>query len=91
MKFLYWNFNKWDDVAEEILEELGIKGAYEGELPEGVRVHKRESDEAEYFFVQNYLDNPVEVKLDEKMLDMEEQRMVDSVKLDAYDVKILKR
>lgn len=81
----------WNDVVDKILDKLGIKGAYEGKLPEGVRVHKRESVEAEYLFVQNYQDNPVEIKLTEDMLDMEIKEVVGNVKLSAYDVKVLKR
>lgn len=42
---------KWQG---EILAELGIENTLTGELPEGVRAHKREADGIEYLFVQNY-------------------------------------
>lgn len=82
----------WKDIAEQILDKLEIKGAYDGKLSEGVRIHKREDDEEEYLFVQNYMDTPTEeILFSEKLFDLEEGRMVDSVKLAAYDVKILKK
>lgn len=82
----------WKDIAEQILDKLEIKGAYDGKLSEGVRIHKREDDEEEYLFIQNYMDTPSEeILFSEKLFDLEEGRMIDSVKLEAYDVKILKK
>ena len=71
---------------------MKIKSAYDGKLSEGVRIHKREDDKEEYLFIQNYMDTPAEeILFSEKLFDLEEGRMVDSVKLEAYDVKILKK
>mgnify|MGYP002513255071 CR=1 FL=1 len=78
-------------MAVEILEELGIKSTLQGILPEGVCGHKRESDDAEYLFVQNYSENAAEVFVGEGYTDMESGANAGVVSLDAYDVKILKK
>ena len=81
----------WENMAEKILDELGIKSTLQGDLPEGVCAHKRECEDTEYLFVQNYSALSAKVCVGEGYVDMESGEAVDKVLLDAYDVKILKK
>ena len=81
----------WENMAEKILDELGIKSTLQGDLPKGVCAHKRECEDTEYLFVQNYSALSAKVCVGEGYVDMESGKAVDKVLLDAYDVKILKK
>ena len=81
----------WEEMATRLLEELGIESTLQGELPEGVCAHKRESDDTEYLFVQNYSADAAKVFVGEGYTDMESGANIEVVSLDAYDVRILKK
>lgn len=81
----------WDDMVTNILLEAGIKSTVECELPEGVCVHAREADGVTYLFVQNYTDNPIEqLQLGKVYFDLEDKKEVDVVRLEAFDVRVLR-
>lgn len=81
----------WEEMATRLLEQLGIESTLQGELPEGVCAHKRESDDTEYLFVQNYSADAAEAFVGEGYTDMESGANIEVVSLDAYDVRILKK
>ncbi len=49
----------YDDVYARILKEAGVQRILEQEIPTGVEVSSRRSEEAEYIFIQNF--NPTSV------------------------------
>ena len=80
----------WNDLARRIAAEAGLSGPLAVDLPEGIEVTTRRSDNAEYIFIQNFtgcawrlpktaLHNHCEVLLGKKDLE-----------LDRYDTLILK-
>lgn len=81
----------WEDMVTKILKGLGIQATLHGDLKEGVCGHKRECGDIEYFFVQNYSDQAVEVCIEEGYVDMESGKAVNAVSLEPYDVRILKK
>ena len=58
----------------------------------GVTAHKRVDGKTEYLFVENYTDTVADkVRLDGQYTDMESGKTVDSVTLEAFGVRALKR
>ncbi len=81
----------WDDVVTNILSEAGIKSTVECDIPEGVCVHTREADGVKYLFIQNYTDNAIEqLQLGKTYFDMENEEEIEVVRLDAFDVRVLR-
>ncbi len=81
----------WSDVCGEILEELGIKAPIDTPLPELVTVHERNDGDVRYLFVENYSGKEVALALGGEWTDMESKEIVDSVSLNKFDVRILKK
>ena len=52
----------YDDVYSKIVQEAEVKGAFE-DIPEGVEVTSRYSQEFQYIFVQNFNRHSVEIPL----------------------------
>ena len=81
------------DVAmQKIIDDLGLKGAIETALPDGVTAHTRTDGKTTYLFVENYSDNEVcAINLGVEYQDMLTGKMVDKVSLGAYGIAILKK
>ena len=81
-----------DSAMEAIIKDLGIKGAIEQALPEGVTAHTRTDGKSVYLFVENYTENIVEnISLGERYTDMLTGEIVDKISLNGYDIRISKR
>ena len=81
----------WRDVCGEILEELSIRAPIDTPLPELCTVHERNDGEKRYLFVENYSGKETVIPLGGTWTDMESGDRVDSVSLNKYDVRILKK
>lgn len=76
------------DFYEQLLKDTGIP--YRN-LPEGVTVHTRETEEAVYTFVENYLEKPVTVTLPGEYLDLESgEAATGELMVSGYGVRVLK-
>ena len=53
----------YDDLYRSICQEAGVKGPIREDLPEGIEVTTRHTDEAEYIFIQNFNAVPVRFPL----------------------------
>ncbi len=76
-----------------LIEKLGLARALGQELPHGVTVQKRVTEEAEYFFLQNYNKEPARVALGEiSGTDLlSESVLAESTVLAGYGVAVLER
>lgn len=73
-----------NDFYDSLIKEHNIK-AYD--LPKGVTLHTRE----EFIFVENYLENPVEVSLDGEFKDVETGEVYkDKISLEGFGIKVLR-
>lgn len=64
------------------------------ELPYGVTIHSRETEEYEYLFVENYTTQRVEIGMSEAVRDLEnDERLPENatVAIDGYGVRVLAR
>lgn len=86
-------------VLTELVEKLDIHRNLKAELPKGTTVSSRSDGEYEYLFVQNYNEEPVTVKLNDKtyldMISGEEYKAYFKgigfpLEVPGYGVKILK-
>ena len=76
------------DFYEQLLEDTGIP--YRS-LPEGVTMHTRETEEAVYTFVENYLEKPVTVTMPGEYLDLESgEAATGELMVSGYGVRVLK-
>ena len=76
------------DFYEYIIAEAGMKYV---ELPEGVTVHTRQSEEAIYTFVENYSETEKSVELTGEYTDMETGEVLTGLfKIDSFGIRILK-
>ena len=80
------------DFYGKIINDLNIKGAIDGTLPDGVTAQTRVNDEFKYTFVMNFTEEKKTVYLDNKeYLDMiSGEKVSEEIILDKYGVKILK-
>lgn len=82
------------ETARVFLEKLGAAQPYKNilRLPQCCELAVRENQLFEYFFVLNYEDASVEIKLEDKLWDMFEEKAVSgTVTLNAYGVKVYRR
>jgi beta-galactosidase len=81
-----------DSAIESIIQEIGLKGCIAKELPNGVTAHLRTDGKTEYLFVENYTEQGVkDILLDSKYEDMLTGERLEKVKLNGYDIRILKK
>ncbi|MBR2353975.1 MAG: beta-galactosidase [Clostridia bacterium] len=78
-------------VCDKILGELNIHAPIATPLPELCTVHERNDGEIRYLFVENYSGKETEIALGDAWTDMESGETVDSVSLNKFDVRILKK
>lgn len=52
----------YDHLLEKMVRAAGMVPIVKGEIPESVEICSRESEDAEYVFIQNFLNEPVEMK-----------------------------
>lgn len=74
-----------NDFYESLIKEHNITSY---DLPKGVTLHTRE----DFIFVENYLENPVEVSLKGEFKDVETDEIYkDKISLDGFGVKVLRK
>jgi beta-galactosidase len=79
------------DVIDELLEQLEITKHIQ-DAPKGVSAQKRSDGDHEYLFIENYSEAPVEsIALNGAYRDMVCGGTVDSVSLDPFSIRILKK
>lgn len=79
----------YDHMLEKLVHTAGIAPIVEGEIPESVEVCSRESEDAEYVFIQNFQNEAADLKgmsLDGEVLLGESREM-----LEPFGTLILKR
>ncbi len=75
----------------DILNALDIHGEISQPMPEGVTNITRTDGENIYLFVQNFTENPVQIKLDYTYADMESGSLVTEATVPGFGIHILKR
>ena len=81
------------DFYGKLIKDLGIKGAVDSTLPEGVTATKRSNDKNDYIFVMNFSEKDKTVNFkDTEYYDMvHDEKVAGSVTLKKYEVRILKK
>lgn len=87
----------YDELYRGLCGDAGIKGPLACELPDGVEVATRESEEAEFIFIQNYTDGevklPVSVKEEgyEVIFRSREASADEKITLQRFNTVVLKK
>lgn len=84
------SFNR--DFYQEIISGIGIESNLNIELPKGITVSKREDEEYEYIFIQNYSSEDKEVMLDKHeyfLNGVTKETVKNSIIIKSYGVEIL--
>lgn len=80
------------DFYCQLIDTLGITRALETDLPEGVSVSRRESDQAAYIFVMNFNQRPVTLALKETFEEvLTKETLSGRLSLAAFGVAVLKQ
>ena len=80
------------DFYRQIAPQAGAAPCLDAELPAGVTVTQRETNDTEWLFLQNWNDKPATVVLRDRLADAETERPVQGeLILEGYTVRILKR
>ncbi len=80
-----------DAFYDDVIKDSAIRHY---ELPYGVTIHTRESEEYEYLFVENYTTKSVEVHIEEAVRDLENNEELSgntNVTIEGYGVRIFAR
>ena len=77
------------DFYEKLRLELALPRALQAELPAGVIATRRQGDEHDFVFLQNYGDTEQVVQLPAGMTDAVTGEPVDKVQLPAYGISVL--
>lgn len=81
-----------DMLVSRLLEECGVSGAFDGELPEGVTSHSRFDGEITYVFIQNFSGNEKELETKSVWIDAESgEDITGKIVLQPFQTLILKR
>lgn len=83
----------YDDFYRQLVTETGLSRCPFGELTEGVNIELRQSEEADYYFVMNYTEEPQNVAITSgrTYLDLETDELVKGqISLERYGIRILK-
>ncbi len=81
------------DTAKVFLEKLGIAEPYKEvlSLPECCELAVRENDRERYYFVLNYQDRPVQIRINKTLTDLfNDSEALGETKLEAYGVRVYK-
>ena len=87
------------DMLGQILSSLGIKahlspcgsGEENGELPRGVTSRMRHGKDGDYLFVFHYSEQPAQVQLDDEYTDVFTGDEVQTIQLEKFATRVLKR
>lgn len=80
------------DFYRQLIDKLGITRALETDLPEGVSVSRRESDQAAYIFVMNFNQRPVTLALKETFEEvLTKETLSGRLSLAAFGIAVLKQ
>ncbi len=78
-------------LVSEALAAAGVEGCIKTEIPMGTTAHRRDGDDASYYFVECYEHKGACVKLDGEYYDMLEGKKVTEVNFDGIGVAVLKK
>ncbi len=80
-----------NDFICELLENIGIKSDFDGDLPQGVTAHSRTDGENSYIFIENFNANSQTVLINNNYFDILSNKTVsERIKLDGFETRILK-
>ena len=84
-------FNR--EFLSSIINEIGIEKNIDTTLPNGVTISKREKGNYEYLFIQNYGEEDIDIKLDNKEYFniIKETIVKEKLNIKGYSIEILER
>ncbi|MGN1119004.1 MAG: Beta-galactosidase C-terminal domain, partial [Oscillospiraceae bacterium] len=78
------------DLYRDIDEQLHLEKAMETEVPYGVSLTYRQNENGKIVFVQNFGENPAQVKLDGEYTDLlTDEALSGSVNVDGFGCKVI--
>ena len=85
------SFNR--EFLSSIINEIGIEKNIDTILPKGVSISKREKENCEYLFIQNYSEEDIEINLDNKEYFniIKETIVKEKLTIKGYSIEILER
>ncbi|MFW5980842.1 MAG: beta-galactosidase [Halanaerobiaceae bacterium] len=81
-----------NDFYQSLVKKVDLDKIIDTELPEGVTAQKRTDGETEFVFIQNFTTKTREISLKQEYKNLlTGKKIEDNLKLDRYDIKILKK